>query len=150
MDGHSRNRSTQHGDFRRSRQPPDDLVDGIVISAGCSFPTSSDEIEPLLSLAVRVRKVASGGVVAWLTRPTSLRAADADERQALFVEACEGIISRIDSCGIDPAYLRRNRGHLWVSISLTPESGQAGIVVGADMIAELAARGASLDVDALT
>lgn len=89
-------------------------------------------------------------MIALLTQNISFRAADATERQELFARAFDEIIARVDACRIDSEFLQRNHGDLWVSVSLSPESGQAGIVITPEMIMKLATRGAYVDVDALT
>ncbi|UAJ79406.1 hypothetical protein IT072_19820 [Leifsonia sp. ZF2019] len=135
--------------FRRSRQQLGDPVDGVILSAGCTFPKATDEVELLIPSVASVRKSESGGVIAVISPTTSFRIADATDRQSQFSDAFDAIISKVDAHGIDAAFLTRNDGDLWVSVSLASASGQAGIVFTPAMVAALAMRGGYIDVDAL-
>ena len=110
-------------------------VDSVLVSATCYLPNES-------ALSARAREVArkvvirSDSTVAVRFGTGSVESNDAEERQRRFEETCRNLLSEIREAGIDRDFVKRTNAHLRLSISLSPENGQAGIVLTQELLAD--------------
>lgn len=138
-------RQSHHRGVPRMKITTSDPVDSVLLSACVYLPHENAVPAAARAVAPRIH-VRSDGTVAVTIGVFDIVTNDVDERQVQLEEVFAALWQTFVDAGFWPAS-EVHQEHILVSISLSPEAGQAGIALAPEMLRPWLDAGAQLNVN---
>ena len=123
------------------------MQDSVSISVSYYFPDPGIVPLEVSRAAIRFTERGDGSVILALGRST-VENSNAEARQEEFLKVEGALFAEIERLKVSTDFLSRNRGELHLRLTLSPITGQAGIVLTRDLITRWNNLGAEIYLDA--